>query len=59
MKHFNEGDDVIVTEVYHFGRKTIIWRCTFHSYGEGFFNVITDEGPMRFLDGCGLKAANG
>jgi hypothetical protein len=59
MKHFNEGDDVIVTEVSNFGRKTVIWRGRFVRYEEDFFNVMTDEGEMSFSLGCGLKAANG
>lgn len=59
MKHFNEGDDVIVTEVEYFGRKTTIWRGSFVRYGEEFFNIMTDEGEMSFPFGCGLKAANG
>lgn len=59
MTHFNEGDDVIVTTVEHFGRKTTIWRGRFVAYGDGFFNVMTDDGEMSFADGCGLKAANG
>lgn len=56
MNQFKQGDDVIVTEVQYFGRKTIIWRGTFQSYGDGFFNVLTDEGEMSFINGCGLKA---
>jgi hypothetical protein len=58
MTKFNEGDDVIVTTVKYWGRYTEIWRCTFKSYGEDFFTVMTDIGECSFPSWAGIRLAD-
>lgn len=55
MNNFKQGDDVIVTDLSYWGRKTVIWRCTFVRQEDSYFLVHTDEGEMSFSNVCGIK----
>jgi hypothetical protein len=51
-RKFNKGDDVTVTQLWYWGRKTLIWRGRYVDYlpEDDAFIIHTDEGEMSFVN---------